>query len=298
MMKLRIQASLLVVALILASCTGAETSTQSQNQDTESQPTTSTDALLKYQDVVSVDYMEDHLTIFASDSMKGRETGTPAEGMAADYLAREYEQLGLQPMGDNGTYFQNFNLNATKTDSIVFSLYTTGEAQQELVDKSTASKNSIANLTRQFGGSDSLQGQVVFAGFGVNDPAHNISNLSGTSLKGKWVMVFQDIPHVVDGDTLISPSIGARARFQSIMQQGATGILLIPSGDNYETMAKEMQSGYGDIDNMSLAYRDSGSGSSGGFSRGYNVINPQLAAQILELTSTTELDNYQQKLVK
>jgi len=224
-MKLRIQAVLLLLlAIVMASCAGSETSIQTQNQNIDPQPTTSTDALLKYQDAISVDYMRNHLTVFASDSLQGRETGTPGEEMAADFLAREYEKLGLKPVGDDGTYFQHFKLNATKTDSIVFGLYNTANEQKELVDRSTASKNSVGNFVRQFGGSDSLRGQIVFAGFGVNDPAHNVSNLNGADLKGKWVMVFQSIPHVANGDTLINPSIDARARFQSIMQQGAAGI--------------------------------------------------------------------------
>ncbi len=299
-MKLRTQAALLLLAVLMASCAGSESSTQLQNQNPDPQPTTSTDALLKFQDAISVDYMRDHLTVFASDSLKGRETGTPGEDMAADFLAREYEKLGLQPVGDDNTYFQHFKLNANKTDSIVFSLYDAGNEQKELVSKSTASKNSTANFVRQFGGSDSLQGQVVFAGFGVNDSAHNVSNLKGADLKGKWVMVFQGIPHVANGDTLVNPSIDARARFQSIIQQGATGILLIPAANasNYEAMAKKMQSEFGEIGSMSLAYRDDGSGSSGGFNRGYDVINPELATQILDLKSVDELKNYRQQLIE
>jgi len=299
-MKLRIQAVLLLLlAIVMASCAGSETSIQTQNQNIDPQPTTSTDALLKYQDAISVDYMRNHLTVFASDSLQGRETGTPGEEMAADFLAREYEKLGLKPVGDDGTYFQHFKLNATKTDSIVFGLYNTANEQKELVDRSTASKNSVGNFVRQFGGSDSLRGQIVFAGFGVNDPAHNVSNLNGADLKGKWVMVFQSIPHVANGDTLINPSIDARARFQSIMQQGAAGILLIPAenADSFETMAKKMQSEFGEIGSLGLAYRDDDSGSSGGFNRGYNVINPKLAAQMLDLNSVDKLQNHRQELI-
>ena len=47
------------------------------------------------------------LYIFADDSMMGRETGTRGHVMSTAYIAAELERLGLQPAGDEGTYFQN-----------------------------------------------------------------------------------------------------------------------------------------------------------------------------------------------
>src|SRR5947209_1171001 len=44
---------------------------------------------------------------FADDSMMGREAGTPWNEKGTDYIASEVKRLGLQPAGDNGTYFQN-----------------------------------------------------------------------------------------------------------------------------------------------------------------------------------------------
>lgn len=44
----------------------------------------------------------------ASDSLQGRATGTTTELQAADYLKQRMEQMGLQPMGNAGTYFQTF----------------------------------------------------------------------------------------------------------------------------------------------------------------------------------------------
>ena len=51
--------------------------------------------------------LETRLYIYAADSMEGRETGTRGHIRATNYIAGQLEALGLQPMGDNGTYFQN-----------------------------------------------------------------------------------------------------------------------------------------------------------------------------------------------
>jgi len=44
---------------------------------------------------------------FADDSMGGRATGTEGHRKATAYLAAEARRLGLQPAGDNGSYFQD-----------------------------------------------------------------------------------------------------------------------------------------------------------------------------------------------
>ena len=51
--------------------------------------------------------LETRLYIYAADSMEGRETGTRGHVRATDYIAAQVKGLGLVPMGDNGTYFQN-----------------------------------------------------------------------------------------------------------------------------------------------------------------------------------------------
>ena len=50
------------------------------------------------------------LYIFADDSMQGREAGTIGNVKGTDYIAAEIKKLGLQPAGENGTYFQTIPL--------------------------------------------------------------------------------------------------------------------------------------------------------------------------------------------
>ncbi|HEX9892930.1 MAG TPA: M28 family peptidase [Gemmatimonadales bacterium] len=48
--------------------------------------------------------------IFADDSMLGREAGTPAHLKGTEYIERELRRIGLEPAGDNGSFFQEFGL--------------------------------------------------------------------------------------------------------------------------------------------------------------------------------------------
>ncbi len=45
----------------------------------------------------------------SSDYLEGRLTGTPGEMRAADYLVKRYQEIGLEPAGESGSYFQTFD---------------------------------------------------------------------------------------------------------------------------------------------------------------------------------------------
>jgi len=57
------------------------------------------------------------LYIFADDSMLGREAGTLGNVKGTDYIAAEMKRMGLEPGGENGTYFQTVPVIISRIDS-------------------------------------------------------------------------------------------------------------------------------------------------------------------------------------
>jgi hypothetical protein len=53
----------------------------------------------------------------ASDAMRGREGGTVDELRASIWVADQYRKIGLVPLGDDGTYFQWFNMLRTRVST-------------------------------------------------------------------------------------------------------------------------------------------------------------------------------------
>ena len=51
-----------------------------------------------------------HLKYLSHDSMQGRANGSPELEAAADYIGSQFRIRGLQPGGDDGSYFQTFQL--------------------------------------------------------------------------------------------------------------------------------------------------------------------------------------------
>ncbi|MFS4492681.1 M28 family peptidase [Maribacter sp. 2308TA10-17] len=52
--------------------------------------------------------LEDDVAFLASDSLAGRETGTSEELIAAEYIQKRMQGLGLLPKGNEETYYQTF----------------------------------------------------------------------------------------------------------------------------------------------------------------------------------------------
>jgi hypothetical protein len=62
--------------------------------------------VLKTDTAITESDLRERLFKIADDSMGGRFTGSPGHVKTTQYIAAEMKRLGLQPGGDNGTYFQ------------------------------------------------------------------------------------------------------------------------------------------------------------------------------------------------
>ena len=112
---------------------------------------------------------------FADDSMMGRAVGTPYNDMGTAYIESEVRRLGLQPGGDNGTYFQKLPLYTRLLDSS--STVTVGEATFKAGTDFTASADGFV---RPFSSAP-----VVFVGAWVD----TTTNIPLDSARGK-ILVF------------------------------------------------------------------------------------------------------------
>lgn len=62
---------------------------------------------------ITVDDITIHITFLASDDLLGREAGTANEAKAANYIANHFRDFGLEPAGDDQTFFQEFTINTS-----------------------------------------------------------------------------------------------------------------------------------------------------------------------------------------
>ncbi len=65
-------------------------------------------ALAYLEPVFSAERMMEAVKFLASDDLKGRGIGTPELDIAANYIAKKFEEYGLLPGSDDATYFQSW----------------------------------------------------------------------------------------------------------------------------------------------------------------------------------------------
>ena len=129
--------------------------------------------------------IERHITFLADDALKGREAGTEGFQQAADYVAAELEKLGLEPAGDDGSWFQQVPLRTTTRDmdGAFMSLTKAGEAQEL-----THLDDYIIGFPSN-GEADEISAEMVFVGYGLQAPEFGIDDYAGVDVEGKIVVV-------------------------------------------------------------------------------------------------------------
>ena len=70
----------------------------------------------------------------ASPAMRGREGGTLDEIRASLWVAEQYQRIGLEPAGDDGTWFQWFNITRTRVSVAASSARVGGQAMALFTD--------------------------------------------------------------------------------------------------------------------------------------------------------------------
>lgn len=77
---------------------------------------------------ITEDSFRNRLYFIASDALLGRDTPSPGLEAAAAYIVSEYRQLGVEPAGDDGTYYQRWPYRQIRTDADAATLEIRGDA--------------------------------------------------------------------------------------------------------------------------------------------------------------------------
>ena len=127
----------------------------------------------------------------ASDEFEGRAPATPGGQAASQYVADEMKAAGLEPMGENGTYFQSVALTAqTLLPSSTMSI-SNGDTQ--VVDGNVLD-NAVFWTKRLDETVDIKDSEVVFVGYGVTAPEYGWNDYAGLDVKGKTVVMLVNDP--------------------------------------------------------------------------------------------------------
>src|SRR6267143_1283219 len=168
--------------------------------------------------------MDAHLRFLASDLLEGRAPATRGGRLAAEYIAAQFQAMGLQPAGENGSYFQPVALvgmtphpafawgKASALDSLVYrdGFVAWGERPEADVFAT---------------------GDVVFVGYGIRAPEWQWDDYKGADSRGKVLLMLVNDPGLVDSTVFLGKILTYYGRWtyklEEAARQGAAGAILI-----------------------------------------------------------------------
>ena len=162
---------------------------------------------------------ESHFRFLSDDLLEGRGLGTRGGRLAGNYIAAQFERIGLRPAGADSGWFQPFGLTARRT---VRSELAVGGERFAL-----GAEQALTILGR-----DTLKeymGQAVFVGYGLVVPEYRWDDYKDVNVRGNLVIAIAGHPGQVDSSIFTKPgNYGTRtAKTLEAIRHGAAGVLVI-----------------------------------------------------------------------
>lgn len=163
-----------------------------------------------------------HMEFLASDEMQGREAGSRNYDIAANYVAAQYQLMGLQPAGGDGSYMQPIRMRSTTLDidSQRMTLEIEGKAQDlEAGEDFTLFSNAGMSEHRS-------AGDLVFVGYGVRATDFGYDDYADIDADGKIVVMFTGAPDSLPNNERAHYS-SSSLKQQTAVEQGAIGAIYL-----------------------------------------------------------------------
>jgi hypothetical protein len=127
-----------------------------------------------------------HIDYLASDELEGRGIGSRGIELAAEYIAGQFEEIGLEPAGEDGTYFQTLQMTLERT----------------LMDHGRLTWASDTVERRQgedfipfnFSSDEAFSGGVVFCGYGAVASDRDHDDFVHLDVAGKVALMLRGEP--------------------------------------------------------------------------------------------------------
>ncbi len=205
-------------------------------------------------DIITSEDLEAHVSFLASPLLKGRQNGMPGLEIAQEYIVSNLKLLGLKPV--NGTsYFQPYPVVSKSIDHQKTDIIITGK-QGDTV--------RICEKIYQLFPPDykdiTIEGEVVFAGYGLIKEEYGYNDFEGISTEGKVLLVMTRSPTTEDGKYLFegdnwSDFRSYAIKLRSLLFSKAKAILFVSDPKSGYNNLEEQEPGIVSSLNSSLSLK-------------------------------------------
>ena len=180
---------------------------------------------------ITSDSVYQHIAVLASDSLEGREIGEPGEWKAAVYIAKVLQEAGLQPWGNNETYFQDFEfikrIDFTPNNSLIVNGQPL-QLHEEFVPmrQSASAKFDFREIVR------------VDYGIKVPEDEGTYDDYAGKEVEGKAVLIKRYSPSADDNPHIdFGKYESLTDKIQTAIEHNVAGIFIITPENQDDTLA-------------------------------------------------------------
>ena len=168
-----------------------------------------------------------HLEFLASDDLKGRQTGSEGHEIASKYIVSEFKQLGLQPGGDDGTFYQRipFRTSMLVADSAKMVYTHNGETTEFEFGKQFITGPSHHSERTE------VTAPLVFVGYGMEAPEFGLNDYEGLDVEGKIVVMLTGRPENLPSE---EGAHLANIKDDIAREKGAVGIITLHTPEREE----------------------------------------------------------------
>ncbi len=163
----------------------------------------------------------------SSDELQGRAPGSEGERLTAEYVEKEYLELGLQPVA-GGDFRQDVSLVEITASEPRLS-FNRGGGSMKL-----SYGDDMVIATRRVRPESSVSGsEVMFVGYGIVAPEYGWNDYAGVDMRGKTALILVNDPGFVTGEEALfrGKAMTYHGRwtykFEEAARQGAAAAIII-----------------------------------------------------------------------
>ena len=180
---------------------------------------------------INPEHIRWHVRYLSHDLLEGRGTGQRGGNIAAEYIATQFAEYGLKPVGDNGSYLQRVPLVGITTlpETKISLVPKQGEAMVlKPLDEYVAYDRTQQEHTE-------LDADIIYVGYGIEAPEYNWDDYKGVDVRGKVLLMLVNEPPSDDPKFFKGKALTYYGRwtykFEEATRKGAAGVILIHRED-------------------------------------------------------------------
>ncbi len=189
-------------------------------------------------DVITSSDLESYISFLASPLLKGRRNGEPGLEIAEQYIVSQAKVLGLKPA--NGTSF-------LQPYSLVKNIIDAGKTKIQVVgngNDTVTIREPIYQLLPTGPADFTVEGEVVFAGYGLKQDKYGYNDYDNVQTEGKILLIMAGAPTTEDGKKYLFEG----NRWESFMGIQIKLTALLFTKARAAVIVMDPKSGYSSID--------------------------------------------------